>query len=56
MGQVASNLPAQNHAATVTDATGCANALDIIPLLDPAPFSHFDFGFDREKRLHHAIV
>ena len=36
-GLVASNLLAQNYAATVTDATGCVNALNIIPLLEPLP-------------------
>ncbi len=34
-GLVASNLLAQNHAATVTDATGCSNSLGIIPLMEP---------------------
>ncbi|MCC6722985.1 MAG: T9SS type A sorting domain-containing protein, partial [Saprospiraceae bacterium] len=35
-GLVASNLLAQNHAATVTDANGCSNTLGIIPLEEPA--------------------
>lgn len=36
-GLVASNLLAQNHAATVTDANGCSNTLGIIPLAEPEP-------------------
>lgn len=34
-GMIASNLLAQNHAATVTDANGCKNNLGIIPLMEP---------------------
>lgn len=34
-GFVASNLLAQNHAATITDANGCSNMLGIIPLDEP---------------------
>ncbi|MBI5917555.1 MAG: T9SS type A sorting domain-containing protein [Bacteroidetes bacterium] len=37
LGPVASGLLAQNHAATVTDALGCTNYLDIIPLTEPGP-------------------
>ncbi|MCU0347549.1 MAG: SprB repeat-containing protein, partial [Saprospiraceae bacterium] len=35
IGLVNPGLLAQNHAATVTDALGCANTLDIIPLTEP---------------------
>lgn len=35
-GLVADNLMSQNYAATVTDATGCTNALNVIPLEEPS--------------------
>jgi len=38
-GLVASNLLAQNHSATVTDANGCINSLDIISLSEPPELS-----------------